>query len=152
MGGFVAGYTAGHDPQLMGAALISAARIGGGFSAMPREAVVQIIESNIENQAGMHALGDATAEGLADEAIRDGAAWDLVQFAPTLAKHPLLVVTSDDGLGPGDEALAKAVEARPGGKVTRAHFATDHGYDDQRVALIATVLRWLETLPGAPAA
>lgn len=151
LGGFVAGYTAGHDPQLMGAALISAARIGGGFSGMPREAVVQVIESNIENKAGMHTLGDATAEGLADEAIHDGAAWDLIQFALTLAKRPLFVVTSDDGLAPGDEALAKAVEVQPGAKVTRAHFATDHGYDDQRVALTTAILRWLETLPGAPA-
>lgn len=151
LGGFVAGYTAGHDPKIMGAALISAARIGGGFAGLSRAQVVKVMEDNIQNADGMHTLGDATAEGLADEAIKNGPAWDLAQFAPALAGHPLLMVTSDDGLGPADEGIAKAVEAAPGAHVTRAHFATDHGYNDQRLALSAAVLTWLETLPGAPA-
>ena len=150
LGGFVAGYTAGHDPKLMGAALISAARIGGGFNGLSRAQVAKVMEDNIQNADGMHTLGDATAEGLADEAIKNGPAWDLAQFAPTLAGHPLLMVTSDDGLAPADEGIAKAVEAVPGAHVTRAHFATDHGYNDQRLALSAAVLTWLETLPGAP--
>jgi uncharacterized protein len=148
LGGFVAGYTAAHDPQVMGAALISAARIGAGFSGMPREQVVKALEDNILNKAGMHTLGDATAEALADEAIKNGPAWDLTQFAPGLARRPLLMVTSDDGLAPGDEALAKDVEAVPGAKVTRVHFATDHSYNDQRLALSASVIDWLETLPA----
>ena len=151
LGGFVAGYTAGHDPWLMGAVLISAARIGAGFTSLTREQVVKVLEANIQNADGMRTLGDATAEGLADEAIKNGPAWNLARFAPTLASHPLLIVTSDDGLGPGDEALAKSVEALPGARVSRAHFATDHGYDDQRIALETAVIGWLETLPGAPA-
>jgi pimeloyl-ACP methyl ester carboxylesterase len=146
LGGFVAGYTAGHDPKLMGAVLISAARLGGGFSGLTREQVTKVMEDNIQNAAGMRTLGDATAQGLADEAIRNGPAWDLVHFAPTLALHPLLMVTSDDGLAPADEALAKSVEAVPGARVSRAHFATDHGYDDQRLALEAAVVDWLGTL------
>ncbi len=150
LGGFVAGYTAGHDPKIMGAALISAARIGGGFSGLSRAQVVKVMEDNIQNADGMHTLGAATAEGLADEAIKNGPAWDIVRFAPTLAGHPLLMVTSDDGLGPADEGIAKAVEAVPGAHVARAHFATDHSYNDQRLALSAAVLTWLETLPGAP--
>ena len=149
LGGFVAGYTAGHDPRIEGAALISAARLGSGFAGLSRAQVVDVIEGNILNKAGMHTLGDATSEALADEAIRNASAWDLEQLAPTLARRPLLVVTSDDGLAPGDEALAKSVEAagRGGAKVTRAHFATDHGYDDQRLALSATVVGWLAALP-----
>ncbi|MEJ0065550.1 MAG: hypothetical protein WDM85_08960 [Caulobacteraceae bacterium] len=61
------------------------------------------------------------------------------------------MVTSDDGLGRSDDALAAAVAAVPGAKVTKAHFATDHGYNDQRIGLAAALIRWLETLPGAPA-
>jgi pimeloyl-ACP methyl ester carboxylesterase len=150
LGGFVAGYTDGHDPDVMGAVLISAARIGGGFGGAPRSVVVKIIEDNIQN-ADMHTLGDATAEGLADEAIASGKAWDLPQFAPQMARKPLLMITSDDGLAPADEALANAVAAQPGAAVTVRHFATDHSYNDQRLALQDAVIRWLAKLPGAPA-
>jgi hypothetical protein len=108
------------------------------------------MEENTENQAGMHTLGDATNEGLADEVAANAKAWRLSPLAPTLASHPLLVVTSNDGLGPADNALAAAVRAQPGAKVTLVHFATDHGYNDQRIALAAALIRWLETLPGAP--
>ena len=44
LGGFVAGYTAGHDPKIMGAALISAARIGGGFAGLTRPQVIKVSE------------------------------------------------------------------------------------------------------------
>jgi hypothetical protein len=132
----------------MGAALISAARIGGGFSGLSRDQVVKVMEDNIQNAAGMRTLGDATAEGLADEAIQNGPAWDLSHVAPTLALHPLFMITSDDGLAPGDEAIAQSVEAVPGAHVSRAHFATDHSYNDQRVALEAAVVAWLGTLPA----
>ena len=148
LGGFVTGYTAAHDPHLLGAALISAAPLGG-MGQLPRDAVVKVIESNIENHDGMRTLGDATAEGLADEAIANAKAWDLIQYAAGLAAHPLLIVTSNDGLAPADLAIAKATTAA-GGQVTQTHLATDHGYDDQRIALEAMVIRWLEGLPGAP--
>jgi hypothetical protein len=96
---------------------------------------------------GMRTLGDTTAEALADEALRHGAEWDLVQFAPSLARHPLLVISSDDGLAAGNEQLANAVAAVPGAAVARRHFATDHGYNDQRIALIMAILGWLGSLP-----
>ncbi|HEX4183426.1 MAG TPA: hypothetical protein VHY34_09210 [Caulobacteraceae bacterium] len=65
----------------------------------------------------------------------------------------MLVVTSDDGLaprrrGPGQGGGGAGRRTQ----VTRAHFTTDHGHDDQRVALTSAVQRWLEALPGAPAA
>ena len=148
LGGFVAGYTDAHDPHLLGAALISAAPLGG-MGQLPRDAAVKVIESNILNKAGMRTLGDATAEGLADEVIANAKAWDLTQYASGLAAHPLLIVTSDDGLAPADNAIAKAASAA-GGQVSATHLATDHGYNDQRIALEATVIRWLETLPVAP--
>ena len=87
---------------------------------------------------------------LADEILANAKQWDLEPFAPTLASHPLLVITSDDGLAPTDNALAAAVAAQPGAKVTKLHLATDHGYDDQRITLATALIRWLETLPGGP--
>lgn len=40
------------------------------------------MEDNLENDKGMHTVGDATAAELADEVIRNNAAWNLAQFAP----------------------------------------------------------------------
>jgi hypothetical protein len=108
------------------------------------------MEDNLGNDKGMHTVGDTTAEELADEVIRNNAAWNLVQFAPTLAKHPLLVVTSDDGGAPDNERVAAAVNARPGAKVILVHLATDHGYNDQRVTLASTIVRWLGQLTPGP--
>lgn len=154
MGGFIAGWLAGHDGRLAGAVLISAGRSFGNLpSGISRAEVVKRMEANLANEEGMHTVGDTTAEALADELIRNNAAWNLAQFAPTLAKHPLLVVTSNDGGAPDNERVAAAVKAQPGANVTLVHFATDHSYNDQRIALASTVVRWLEQLlpTSAPA-
>jgi pimeloyl-ACP methyl ester carboxylesterase len=148
MGGWAAAYVGGHDPDLMGVGLISAADIGM-IGAAPRAMAVKIVDDNIGTGAGMHTLA-ATPEGLADEAIRNGKAYGVAGDAPGLARRPLLIVTSDDGLAAVGDGLAKAIGdgAAP---VTQAHIPTDHSYSDRRIALEATVLRWLENLPGAPA-
>lgn len=152
MGGFVAGWLAGHDGRLAGAVLISAGRSFGNLpSGISRAEVVERMEANLENDQGMRTVGDTTAAALADELISNNAAWNLAKFAPTLAKHPLLVVTSDDGGAADNERVAAAVEAQPGAKVTVVHFATDHSYNDQRISLASTVVRWLEQLTSTKA-
>jgi pimeloyl-ACP methyl ester carboxylesterase len=150
-GGFVAAYTGAHDPGVMAVGLISAANLGGqGMSALKHDLAVKVIDSNIGTSAGMHTL-NATPDALADEAARNGKDWDVVSWADTLGKRPLLIVTSNDGLASANEALRDAVKAAGGADPTDVHFATDHSYDDQRIALEAAVIRWLENLPGAPA-
>jgi pimeloyl-ACP methyl ester carboxylesterase len=146
-GGFAASFTAAHDPHVAGVALVSSAPFGRAFASMPREKLVKILEDNLLNAAGMRALGDATSEALADEAIRNAEAWDAQQLVPGLARRPLLVVSSDDGLADADGALAAAVEAQHGAPVKRVHFATDHAYSDRRMELATVVVRWLESLP-----
>jgi pimeloyl-ACP methyl ester carboxylesterase len=145
LGGFVAGWIAGHDDGIAGAVLIS---VGRSFSILPngtsRADLVDRMEANLNNKEGMHTVGDTTAEELADEVIRNNVAWDLNQFAGSLAKHPLFVISSDDGGASANNQLAAAVAAHPGANVTTRHFATDHGYDDQRVSLASAVVLWLE--------
>jgi len=151
MGGFVAGWIAGHDKHLAGAALISAGRSFGNLpSGLTRTELVQRMEGNLLNDQGMHTVGDTTAEDLADELIRNSAAWDLAQYAAAMAEHPLLVLTSNDGGAPANERVAAAVKAKSGAQVTLVHFDTDHSYNDQRIALASTIVRWLEQLPTAP--
>jgi hypothetical protein len=61
--------------------------------------------------------------------------------------RPLLLVTSEDGLAPSNARLAAAVRQQGSTHVTEVHFPTDHSYSDQRIALEATVINWLATLP-----
>jgi dienelactone hydrolase len=143
LGGMVAGYAAAHDADVAGAALISP----GNFAPIARDEMIKRIRETLSTDIGMHTLGNATPEALADEALRHGAEWDLVRYAPALAHHPLLVVSADDGLAAGNETLAAAVTATPGAAVTRRHFATDHSYNDQRIALTTAILGWLGNLP-----
>lgn len=146
-GGFAASFAAAHDPQVAGAALISSAPFGRALASMPREKLVNVLEENLLNAAGMRTLGAATSEALADEVVRNGDAWDAQHLVAALARRPLLVVSSDDGLAEADAALAAAVDAQRAAPVTRVHFATDHAYSDRRVELAAVVVKWLESLP-----
>ena len=61
----------------------------------------------------------------------------------------MLVVTSNDGLAPSNDALVAAVRARGNTHVTAVHFDTDHSYSDRRIALESAVIRWLQSLPEA---
>ena len=142
-GGWLAAYTAAHDPKLIGAAMISAANMATPPDT-PRADLIQYL-GGWTGSGGMQLL-NATPEALADEALRDGASWDLTQFAGAIARHPLLVVTANDGLAPADDQIAAAVSATPGAKVARVHFDTNHGYNDKRIALAGALVSWLQGL------
>lgn len=143
LGGMVAGYVSAHDAGIAGAALISP----GAFAPISREEMIRRIRDTLSTDIGYRPLGDATPEALADEALAHGAEWDLIRYAPALARHPLLVVSADDGFTADNARLAEAVAAVPGARVAQRHFATDHSYDDQRIALISAILGWLDSLP-----
>jgi pimeloyl-ACP methyl ester carboxylesterase len=150
LGGFNAAAAASGDPRVLGTVLISAAPIGS-IAFLPHDTAAKTIEENVLNDQGLHAIGDTTAAELADEVARNGAAWAWTRFAPGLSRRPLFVITSDDGFGAPDEALAKAAEAQPGAAtVTRLHLTTDHGYDDQRIALERAVIGWVDALGSNP--
>jgi pimeloyl-ACP methyl ester carboxylesterase len=138
MGGWVTAMTAERDHGLAGAVLISAANMGGRQGS--RADAVALMADNMEALAGV------TADSMADEMLANSAAFDWTSGAAGLARTPLLVLTSDDGLAPAAEALATTVSALPGARVARAHVATDHGWSGARIRLEHEVLAWLETL------
>lgn len=72
----------------------------------------------------------------------------MLQTASGLAKLPLLVLTSDDGLAPSADALVAAVRTQGSAHVQVKHFATDHSWSDSRLALQTTIVTWLGALPG----
>jgi len=146
-GGWLAGYTAARDPKIIGAALISAADMTTA-SDTSRTDLRQALDGWV-HVGGMQLL-NAKADDLTDEALRDGTAWNLTKMADAIARHPLLVVSANDGLNTFDDSLAAAVSTRPGAKVTKIHFDTNHGYNDKRIALAGAIVTWLETLPSTP--
>ena len=140
MGGWVTALTAAKDKQLIGAAMISAANLGA-FGKAPRDQLAAGMKEN-----GQEALAGTSPEIMADELIAKGDAFDWLKAAPALATTNLFILSSDDGLAPGTDALAKAIQDGGGTKVKTLHVATDHSWSDARIRLQAEVLRWLETL------
>jgi hypothetical protein len=66
--------------------------------------------------------------------------------APGLAKMPLLLLTSDDGLAAMSDALAADLRKRGDKQLSADHEATDHSWSGKRVALEALVISWLQGL------
>jgi len=141
MGGWATTQVASKDADLVGAILISAAemsRLGG----LPREQRIQASAGNAETLV-------TTPEKMADElATPVITSMTLNSTAAGLAKIPMLVLSSDDGLAAGTDALAAAIQ-QAGGKVTKAHEATDHSWSDRRIQLAGLIIDWLQALPGA---
>jgi pimeloyl-ACP methyl ester carboxylesterase len=140
MGGWVAALTASRDARLRGAVLISAADMGV-VGAMPKNEAVAFMADNMESLAG-------TAEGLAEDLVSGASRRRLAGAARALARVPMLVLTSDDGLRAHSDSLVVGVRRLGNTRVTTLHVATDHGWADRRVLLASTVLRWLERLPS----
>jgi len=139
MGGWVTTLVAGEDDGLIGAGLISAANMGV-MRGLDREGIVQMARENSET------LADTSPEAMADELIAGRPAFDFLQAAPGLARKPLLVLSSDDGLAPQTDALIAAVRANGSTQITAYHAATDHSWSDRRIDLAAHVIRWLDSL------
>ena len=140
MGGWVTALTAAKDKGLIGAAMISAANMGT-FAKTPRDQLAAGMKAN-----GQEALAGTSPEIMADELIANAAAFDFMKGAPSLAATNLLILSSDDGLAPGTDALAEAIRKGGGAKVKTLHVATDHSWSDARVRLQGEVLGWLAAL------
>lgn len=136
MGGFDAAML-GDDKGLAGYVLISAADMAG-------EAAKSDFATGSADDIG---YTNATAASLTADARAHAAAWSWRERTAQMAGRPVLILTSDDGLAPTGEAaaaaVAAAVAATGGPKPTLVHMATDHSFNDHRVALAATVVQWL---------
>lgn len=140
MGGWATAQVASKDPALIGAVLISAADMAR-LGTMPRAAAIQAASGNAETLV-------TTPEKMADELASVVKNLPLATTASGLAKIPVLILSSDDGLAPGTDALAASIQ-QAGGKVQKAHETTDHSWSDRRIRLAGLVIDWLEALPGA---
>jgi pimeloyl-ACP methyl ester carboxylesterase len=149
MGGFMARYAGAQDPAIKAVGLISAADMGVDK--------VQSLKPGQEKEAtahlaahfaaeGMAPLAGCTPESLAKEVIANASAWNIPDLAPKLATRAVLVITSDDGLAPSNDAFVAALHNAGATDITTIHLTTDHSYSDQRIALQKEVLEALEYL------
>jgi acetyl esterase/lipase len=141
MGAWVTALTAAHDRGLRGAILISMADMSRIATATRAQATAFMADD-------MESLAGVTAESMADELIANGAKWRVEDRVPGLARVPLLVITSNDGLAPQSDALVRAVRANGNTSVTTVHYPTDHSYSDKRIALEAAIVEWLDCRSG----
>ena len=153
MGGFMTVEAGAADPSIAALGLISAADMAGVIPAgLPPSAEASVVPrvATALAKEGMAPLAGCTPESLARELFTHAAQWRFSASAAADATRPTLVVTSDDGLAPADDAFVAAMRDHGAKAVTTAHFRTDHAYSDQRLELTATVVHWLATLPFAP--
>ena len=139
MGGWVSTLAGSEDENLLGVGLISAANMGV-MRGLDRPGIVKIASENAETLAG------TSPEVMADELIAGRPGFDFMRTAPGLALHPLLVLSSDDGLATQTDALIAAVRKAGGTRITAVHAATDHSWSDHRIFLEAQVINWLNGL------
>jgi pimeloyl-ACP methyl ester carboxylesterase len=149
MGGFMARYAGAQDPAIKAVGLISAADMGVDKmqSLKPgqeKEATARLAEHLAAE--GMAPLAGCTPESLAKEVVANATAWNIPNLAPKLANRPVLVITSDDGLAPSNNAFVEALHKAGATDITTVHLTTDHSYSDQRIALEKAVLENLEYL------
>ena len=149
MGGFMAVQAAAADVGIMGVALISAADFGGRIpqplSRDGEEAEIKALSASYERD-GMEPLAGCTGEGLARELLANAMQWSFMGKVDALKIRPLLIVSSEDAYGRGNEAFASALRLAGNNRVSTLHLPTDHVYSDQRGPLAGAVLRWLATL------
>jgi len=139
MGGWITAMTAAQDRGLKGVVLISAADMGL-LGTRPLAERVAASAGNAETLAGV------TPQSMAEDLGQHAVEFSLMTSAHGLAAHPLLVITSDDGLAPGADALVAKVRAEGGTRVSTVHVATDHSYSDKRIRLESEVITWLQGL------
>ncbi|HMK67574.1 MAG TPA: alpha/beta hydrolase [Stellaceae bacterium] len=138
MGGWVAAETGSRDHALLGVALISA---WDPARPMTHEKAVAFMADDMESLAGV------TPESMAAERETHLQEMRLIDTADGLKGKPLLVLSADDGLAPGTDALVAAIRGAGGQRVKSEHVATDHVWSDRRIELESRVISWLQSLP-----
>jgi pimeloyl-ACP methyl ester carboxylesterase len=149
MGGFLARYVAAQDPSIKAVGLISAADMGvdkmQSIQPQQQKAAIADLAAGLADE-GMAPLAGCTPESLAKEVAANAATWNIPALAPKLATRPILVITSDDGLAPSNDAFVEALHKSGNQEVKTIHMATDHSYSDQRIALEEAILDGLDHL------
>lgn len=151
-GGYVAARAAAESPAVMGVVLLAPWNPNMDFRAWSalkpaeRDKAAAAFFDDVDGR-----LAGATYQSLSKEIMRHGSTLDLTKLAAPLASRSVLLITASHDSDDDKAADFIAGMQRNGA----AHFTTelmetDHGFNSRRIALQASVLRWLAGLPGAP--
>ncbi len=152
MGGYVTARVCASHPELLGCVLLAPWDPSADQAAMAKASPAErdrLAAGGFNDIDGR--LNGATARSIIDTLAADGGRWSLGAMAPQLAQRRLLIVTAsrDDD---DDKALALLPPLRGlrPASLRVEDLDTDHGFNDQRIALETLVLTWMAALPGAP--
>ena len=148
MGGYMAASAAAHNPQLVGAVMISAWNIGADYEihrhvASPKVTIADEAKGLAEDN-DLIPLAGTSGEALAQEIFDHKNDLNFLNLAPSIAPRPVLVITANEGLAPSDHAMVEALEKQGDTRVTERHWDTDHSYSGERQQLAQTILSWAE--------
>ncbi|WP_296952921.1 alpha/beta fold hydrolase [uncultured Massilia sp.] len=148
MGGFFAArHAASHD--VAGAILLDPWNIGAtGKDVRAHPETRQDRIAAMGEDFGT-SLAGTDAATLMREVEQHADDWDLADAAAGLARKPLLVVGAQRGSAAAVAPVVAAVKAQPGAQVQALTLASDHAFADQRIALAAAVVRWLDARRSA---
>jgi pimeloyl-ACP methyl ester carboxylesterase len=147
LGGFLAAKLGAEDPALLGVGLIAAWDVGHDGPLMAEFSAAKLDDAF--NDMPGRVVG-ASGKSVVAEAAAHAKDWSLDAFGSGLAKDRVLIVTAHDGGRESGLRLGDTLK-RMGAKVAVADIDTDHPFSDSRIALQSVVIRWLATLPNAPA-
>jgi acetyl esterase/lipase len=151
MGGFVAAQRCATDEALLGCVLLAPWDLSFNARLLSKATTAERERFEKEDLADVDGrLAGMNSHQVVETLIRDGNKWKLAAFAPNLAKRPALIIIatrdSDD-----DKALdlIPALKAQHPKALRVETLDSDHGFNDQRIALQTLVLEWLATLPAS---
>ncbi len=152
MGGYMAASAAAHNPQVAAAVLISAWNIGADYEnrrhLKTNGATIENEAKELESDNNLLPLAGTSGQALATEIHEHSAELNFNNLAPTISPRPVLVITSNDGLRPVDQALVEALQKAGDKRATEKHWDTDHAYSGFRTELADAILNWTkENLP-----
>jgi pimeloyl-ACP methyl ester carboxylesterase len=146
-GGYVAARVASEMSGLLGVALLAPwdisfnQRTWAPLAPARRQSVGVAAFFDVDGR-----LSGANARSIFDEVMKEGAQLDLTRCARGLIGASLLVVTATrDEEGDKATGLLAALREAHAKHLTAELIDTDHGFNDHRIALQSTVLRWLAT-------
>ncbi len=121
------------------------------WSALPRAERRRVVAASFDDIDGR--LAGADQFSLEREVLQQGAGMGLPRLAPALLRLPVLLITAthDDEDDQAADFLAQMQRLNPA-RLTSQVMDTDHSFNSQRIALEASILRWIDAQGLAPAA
>jgi pimeloyl-ACP methyl ester carboxylesterase len=146
MGGWLALMTAAADPRVMCVAALDSRNVGayGRQLRQDRSADSALTAADDSLTApGAPYRSEAGGAGLVAEMKANAEGWDVTAHARALSDRTTLLVSAV--FKADQDSLVAALERVGARRVTALAWHTDHSFSDRRVALVRTVVGWLQS-------